>query len=149
MLEPSDASSSERENPAHMIPSPIAFRKSLLRAVSPCHSHGKTAWKAKFLISLCGMFLAFSVVSCAKPLFPPSAVKDLDPALQMGIFNPEADVYFKDHLAQAGGRIIAIEQTSDGTLITAEELPLTQACDSCCGNRQIYWLVCVSVQGTA
>lgn len=127
MLEPSDASSSERENPAHTIPPPIAFRKSLLRAVSPCHSHGKTAWKAKLLICLCGTFLAVSVVSCAKPLFPPSAVKDLDPALQMGISNPEADVYFKDHLAQAGGRIIAIEQTSDGTLITAEELPLTEA----------------------
>jgi hypothetical protein len=60
-------------------------------------------------------------------LFPPAAVKDLDPALQMGIFNPEADIYFKGHLAQAGGRIMAMEQTSDGILITAEELPLTQA----------------------
>ena len=108
-------------------PSSIAFRQSLLHATSPCHAHGKTAWKSKLLICLCGTFLAVSMVSCAKPLFPPSAVKDLDPALQMGISNPEADVYFKDHLAQAGGRIIAIEQTSDGTLITAEELPLTQA----------------------
>ena len=110
-----------------MIPPPIAFRKSLLRAVSPRHPHGKAAWKAKLLICLCGTLLAVSVVSCAKPLFPPSAVKDLDPALQMGISNPEADVYFKDRLAQAGGRIIAIEQTSNGSLITAEELPLTQS----------------------
>lgn len=67
------------------------------------------------------------MISCAKPLFPPSVVKDLDPALQMGISNPEADVYFKDHLAQAGGRILAIDPTSDGSLITAEELPLTRA----------------------
>jgi len=110
-----------------MIPTRIAFGKSLLLAVTPCHSHGNTAWNAKFLISLCGMFLTFSVVACTEPLFPPAAVKDLDPALQMGIFNPEADIYFKGHLAQAGGRIIAIDQTPDGTVITAEELPLTQA----------------------
>jgi hypothetical protein len=56
------------------------------------------------IISMCSMlFLAVSVMSCAKPLFPPSAVKDLDPAMQMGIANPEADIYFKDHLAKAGG----------------------------------------------
>jgi starvation-inducible outer membrane lipoprotein len=110
-----------------MISTPIALRGPLLFTVTPCHSHGKTLWKAKLLISLCGMFLTFSVVACTEPLFPPAAVKDLDPALQMGIFNPEADIYFKGHLAQAGGRIIAFEQTSDGTLITAEELPLTQA----------------------
>jgi hypothetical protein len=73
------------------------------------------------------MFLTFSVVACTEPLFPPAAVKDLDPALQMGIFNPEADIYFKGHLAQAGGRIMGMEQTSDGILITAEELPLAQA----------------------
>ena len=67
------------------------------------------------------------LVACTEPLFPPAAIKDLDPALQMGIFNPEADIYFKGHLAQAGGRIIATEQTPDGVLITAEELPLTKA----------------------
>lgn len=99
----------------------------MLSAVLPRRSHGQNVWKAKFLISLCGMFLTFSVVACTEPLFPPAAVKDLDPALQMGIFNPEADIYFKGHLAQAGGRIMAMEQTSDGILITAEELPLTQA----------------------
>jgi starvation-inducible outer membrane lipoprotein len=109
-----------------MIPAPIALRGSLLFALTPCHSHGKTAWKLKLLISSFGMFLTISVVACAKPLFPPAAVKDLDPALQMGIFNPEADIYFKGHLAKAGGRIIAVEQTPDGTLIRAEELPLTQ-----------------------
>ena len=110
-----------------MIPTRTAFGKSLLLAVTPCHSHGNPAWNAKLLISLCGMFLTFSVVACTEPLFPRAAVKDLDPALQMGIFNPEADIYFKGHLAQAGGRIIAIEQTSNGSLITAEELPLAQA----------------------
>lgn len=66
-------------------------------------------------------------MACTESLFPPAAVKDLNPALQMGIFNPEVDIYFKGHLAQAGGRIIAIEQTSDGILITAEQLPLTRS----------------------
>ena len=110
-----------------MILTLIALRRSLLLTVTSCRLHGKIAWKVKFLISLCGLFLMYSVVACNEPLFPPAAVKDLDPALQMGIFNPEADIYFKGHLAQAGGRIIAIEQTPDGILITAEELPLTQA----------------------
>lgn len=55
-------------------------------------------------------FLTLSAAGCAEPLFAPAAVKDLNPALQMGIFNPEADTYFKGHLAQVGGRIVAIEQ---------------------------------------
>lgn len=105
----------------------ITPRTSLFLGATSYHSYGKTARQAKLLISSCGMFLTFSVVACTQPLFPPAAVKDLDPNLQMGIFNPEADIYFKGHLAQAGGRIIAIEQTSDGVLITAEELPLAQA----------------------
>ena len=40
-----------------------------------------------------------------EPSFPPSAVKDLDPALQLGISNPQSDVDLKAHLAQVGGRI--------------------------------------------
>ncbi len=110
-----------------MIATLIPFKRSSLLAVTLCHSHGKSTWKARLLSSSCGLFFTLSVVACTESLFPPAAVKDLNPALQMGIFNPEVDIYFKGHLAQAGGRIIAIEQTSDGILITAEELPLTQA----------------------
>ena len=105
----------------------IDLRRSLLLVLRFYHSYGKTAWRAKFVISACGVCLTSSLVACAEPLFPPAAVKDLDPALQMGIFNPEADIYFKGHLAQAGGRIIATEQTPDGVLITAEELRHTNA----------------------
>jgi starvation-inducible outer membrane lipoprotein len=89
----------------------------------PCSA----AWRpAKRWVSAWGVCVICSLTACTEPLFPPAAVKDLDPALQMGIFNSEADVYFKGHLAQAGGRIIASEQTPDGILITAEELPLTK-----------------------
>lgn len=44
----------------------------------------------------------------------------------MGIFNPEVDIYFKGHLARVGGRIVGIDETAEGVLITAMELPLTQ-----------------------
>jgi starvation-inducible outer membrane lipoprotein len=61
---------------------------------------------------------------CAEPLFPAEATKKFDPSVQMGIFNPEADVYYKGHLAQVGGRIVSTEQTDRGVTITADELPL-------------------------
>ncbi len=82
------------------------------------------------------MVMALLLMACSQPLFPPAAVKDLDPALQMGIFNPEADIYFKGHLARAGGRIIATERTPDGTVITAEELSLTKAGDRVVDNAK-------------
>jgi len=105
----------------------IDLRRSLLLVLRFYHSYGKTAWRAEFVVGSCGVCLTSSLVACADPLFPPAAIKDLDPAPQMGIFNPEADIFFKGHLAQAGGWIIAPEQTPDGVLITAEELALTKA----------------------
>ena len=105
----------------------INFRRFLLLPLRFNHSYGETAWCAQFLISACGVCLMSSLLACTEPLFPPAAIKDLDPSLQMGIFNPEADIYFKGHLAQAGGRIIAIEKRPDGISITAEELPLTKS----------------------
>ena len=65
-----------------------------------------------------------SATACTEPLFPPAAVKDLDPTMQMGIFNPEADTYFKGQLGQVGGRIIMVTRVDDGVLVTADELPL-------------------------
>ena len=105
----------------------IDLRRSLILVMRFCLSYQKDAWRAKFVIGSCGVCLTSSLMACTEPLFPPAAIKDLDPALQMGIFNPEADIYFKGHLAQAGGRIIATDQTPDGVVITAEELPLTKA----------------------
>ena len=103
----------------------IDLKWSLLLAVKSYLSFRNNAWHAN-VFSACAVCLLLSLVACTEHLFPPEAVKDLDPALQMGIFNSEADVYFKGHLAQAGGRIVATEQTPDGILITAEELPLTK-----------------------
>lgn len=105
----------------------INFRRFPLLPLRFNHSYGKTAWRATFVFGACGVCFTSLLVACTEPLFPPAAIKDLDPSLQMGIFNPEADIYFKGHLAQAGGRIIAIEKRPDGILITAEELPLTKA----------------------
>ncbi|MGC4097333.1 MAG: alkaline phosphatase D family protein [Nitrospira sp.] len=66
-------------------------------------------------------------MACAQPLFPPDVTKTLDPALQMNIFNPEAETSLKNHLVQVGGRILAAEETAEGSLITVEELPLAQS----------------------
>ncbi len=72
------------------------------------------------------------MAACANPMFPSAAIKDLDPNVQMGIFDSEADVYFKGHLAQVGGRILAVEQVKDfemaheGMLVKAAELPLNE-----------------------
>jgi starvation-inducible outer membrane lipoprotein len=68
---------------------------------------------------------ALSATACTEPLFPAAVVKDLDPSMQMGIFNPEADTYFKGQLGQVGGRVIAVAQTDDGVFVTADELPLS------------------------
>lgn len=45
----------------------------------------------------------------------------------MEISNPEAETYLNNHVVQVGGRILAIEATDEGSLITVEELPLTES----------------------
>jgi alkaline phosphatase D len=45
----------------------------------------------------------------------------------MDIFSPEAETYLKNHLVQVGGRIIDMDKTEEGILITVEELPLTKS----------------------
>ncbi len=89
---------------------------------------GKVKWPVRLTCSSYTAFLILSIAACANPspMFPPAAVKDLDPDKQMGIFAPEADAYFKGHLAQVGGRIVAVEQAQDGVLVKAAELPLNE-----------------------
>lgn len=64
------------------------------------------------------------LTACTTPLFPPKAVQGLDPNLQMSIFSPESDVYFKGQVGQVGGRIISASPAQQGVLITAQGLPL-------------------------
>src|SRR5262249_38229307 len=45
----------------------------------------------------------------------------------MEISNPEAETYLNNHMVQVGGRILAVEETEEGSLITVEELPLTDS----------------------
>lgn len=73
------------------------------------------------------MLLACSLLACTQPLFPADVTKTLDPAHQMEISNPEAETYLSNHVVQVGGRILAVEETEEGSLITVEELPLTES----------------------
>ncbi len=90
------------------------------------------SWRSQMLLDRVFPFLAASVLTCSlaactQPLFPSDVTKQLDPALQMDIFNPEAETYLKNHLVQVGGRIVSVEKTDKGSVMTVEALPLDEA----------------------
>lgn len=62
--------------------------------------------------------------ACSQPFFPPNAVRDVDPTMQISLFSSEVDTYFKGRVAQVGGRIISTAHSPKGFLVTAHELPL-------------------------
>jgi len=113
--------------PTHGISTFLAVRTPKIWIGSLNSLQWKSSWTANFLNLIGGPLLACSVLACTQPLFPPDVTKTLDPALQMNIFNPEAETSLKNHPVQVGGRIIAAEETDEGSLITLEELPLTQS----------------------
>ncbi|MBU6481518.1 MAG: Slp family lipoprotein [Nitrospirae bacterium] len=62
-------------------------------------------------------------VGCSTPsLFPPEATRDAAP-LEFGVLEAKPDV-FKGRAVQLAGRIVGVEQSADGILIRAQELPL-------------------------
>jgi len=68
---------------------------------------------------------AACLAGCAhEPTFPAEASKGFDPHEQIGIFNPEADTYLAGRVVQLGGVILRAAPSEEGTLITAQELPL-------------------------
>ena len=70
------------------------------------------------------IYLLFFLSGCSQPFFPPKAVRDVDPTMQISLFSSEVDTYFKGHVAQVGGRILSVAHSQKGFLITAHELPL-------------------------
>jgi len=79
---------------------------------------------ARWLRAGAAAVLLFILPACSQPFFPPRALTDLNPKTQMSIFSPEADVYFKGDVTQIGGRVLAVSRTENGSVITAEELPI-------------------------
>ncbi len=64
-------------------------------------------------------------VGCSTPsLFPPEATRDAAP-LEFGVLEAKPDV-FKGRVVQLAGRIVGVEQSADGILILAQELPMEQ-----------------------
>lgn len=77
---------------------------------------------ARWLLLLLGVLAA-----CAsEPVFPPNVTKTVDPSMQFGIFNAEADTYLKGQTVLLGGRIVSAERRDTGILIVAQELPLQE-----------------------
>ena len=74
-----------------------------------------------FLIGIAGI-VSFG---CSTPsLFPPGATRDAAP-IEFGVLEAKPDV-FKGRVVQLAGRIVGIEQSADGILIRAQELPMEQ-----------------------
>ena len=64
-------------------------------------------------------------VGCSTPsLFPPDATRDAA-VLHFGVLEAKPDV-FKRRVVQLAGRIVRVEQSGDGLLIRAQELPMKQ-----------------------
>jgi starvation-inducible outer membrane lipoprotein len=76
------------------------------------------------LSATAGIYMLLFLSACSQPFFPPKAVRDVDPTMQISLFSSEVDTYFKGHVAQVGGRIISVAPSPKGFLITAHELPL-------------------------
>ena len=69
--------------------------------------------------------VAMLSVGCSTPsLFPPEATRDAAP-IQFGVLEAKPDV-FKGRVVQLAGRIVGVEQSANGILIRAQELPVEQ-----------------------
>jgi starvation-inducible outer membrane lipoprotein len=72
-----------------------------------------------------GMVVAAGLVAagCSTPaLFPPEATTNVASA-EFGVVQAQPDV-FKGRVVQLAGRIVGVEESADGFLIRAQELPL-------------------------
>jgi hypothetical protein len=78
-------------------------------------------WLSLGVILMAGL----SAVGCSTPsLFPPDATANLT-ASEFGVVQAQPDV-FKGRVVQMAGRIVGVEQSSDGFLIRAQELPMAK-----------------------
>lgn len=123
-MEIADASPWRHQKLTYRVRTYLTERAIEICTVSRCCSHRKFSWRANRLHLIGAMFLACALSACTQPLFPPDVTKTLDPALQMDIFNPEAETYLTNHLVQVGGRILSVEKTDEGSVMTVEALPL-------------------------
>lgn len=73
------------------------------------------------LVGIVGIFF----FGCSTPsLFPQEATRDVA-STQFGVLEAKPDV-FKGRVVQLAGRIVGVEESSDGILIRAQELPMEQ-----------------------
>ena len=76
--------------------------------------------KPRLILSLLASLL---LAGCsATPLFPPEAMTDVS-SPEFGVLQAKTDV-FKGRVVQLAGRIVGIEESANGTIILARELPV-------------------------
>ena len=76
------------------------------------------------LLSLGFVLVAgLTATGCSTPsLFPPEATSNVVPS-EFGVVQAQPDV-FKGRVVQMAGRIVGVEESADGYLIRAQELPM-------------------------
>jgi len=74
--------------------------------------------------SLIGIIGMISMGCAAPSLFPPEETRDATP-LRFGVLEAKSDV-FKGRVVQLAGRIVGVDQSTDGVLIRAQELPMVR-----------------------
>lgn len=68
------------------------------------------------------LIAGLTAAGCSTPsLFPPDATSNLVPS-EFGVVQAQPDV-FKGRVVQMAGRIVGVEESADGFLIRAQELP--------------------------
>jgi starvation-inducible outer membrane lipoprotein len=71
------------------------------------------------------LFAAFLATGCGAPaLFPSDVTRDMA-WTEFGVVRAQPDV-FKGRVVQLAGRIVGVEQSADGYLIRAQELPMQE-----------------------
>lgn len=69
------------------------------------------------------LMAGLTAAGCSTPsLFPPEATSNMVPS-EFGVVQAQPDV-FKGRVVQMAGRIVGVEESADGFLIRAQELPM-------------------------
>jgi starvation-inducible outer membrane lipoprotein len=76
-------------------------------------------------VSLVLAILSLMISGCSTPaLFPPEATTNVTPS-EFGVLHAQPDV-FKGRVVQLAGRIVGVEESANGFLIRAQELPFQE-----------------------
>lgn len=80
----------------------------------------------KSLLTTLIAILCSSLIGCAaSPLFPETALQDVNRKMEFGVLQANPDIY-KGQVIQLAGRIIGVEQLKEGTFLIVHQLPMAE-----------------------